>query len=370
MEKGKVGRMYLDHRALQRIGRILENVENKALLMDEQGNILYPENDRRQLTLPEKILDNPHETLVYGGVTLIGVKVEHLPKDESTLFLCLEGDNKDVRSCARLCAELISASLRTSGGGTDTAQALRLILKGEADISELESLAMSHSIPMDQSRFVMCIYSRTVQSDVIAKALDNLIDHDNDIYTDVSRSTTVLVKALPQEHGFDDIKNSVQRIYNGLYEAGYDVIIGASDPRRLISEFPGALAEAREAINVGSVYRSREKMFIFRSLLLERFLNTVPKNNVIPYGTMIFNAQTARLFNEEMIHTIEVFFENNLNLSEAARKLYIHRNTLVYRLEKVQRLTGFDLREFDDAVTFKLMMLLSRNGSTPIKNMI
>lgn len=363
-------RMYLDHRSLQRIGRILENVENKALLMDEHGIVIYPENDGRQLTLPEAILKNPLVTLVYGGVTLIGIRVEHLPKDESMLFLCLEGDNKDVRSCARLCAELIAASLKTGSSGTDAHQALRHILKGEADISELESLAMAHSIPMDQHRFVMCIYSRTVQSDIIAKAVDALIDHDNDIYTDISRSTLVIIKALQDEHGFDNIKNVTQLIYSGLHNAGFDVIIGVSDPRRLISELPEALNEAREAINVGSIYRSGEKVFVYRSLLLERFLNTVPKNNVIPYGTMVFNAQTARLFNEEMIHTIEVFFENNLNLSEAARKLYIHRNTLVYRLEKVQRLTGFDLREFDDAVTFKMMMLLSRNGSASIKNII
>ena len=72
--------------------------------------------------------------------------------------------------------------------------------------------------------------------------------------------------------------------------------------------------------------------------------------------------RTARLFNEEMLSTIEKFFENSLNLSETARQLYIHRNTLVYRLDKVQRATGLDLRAFDDAVTFKLMMLLGKNS--------
>jgi len=79
---------------------------------------------------------------------------------------------------------------------------------------------------------------------------------------------------------------------------------------------------------------------------------------------MIFNRKTARLFNDEMVHTIETFFDNSLNLSETARKLYIHRNTLVYRLEKVQRAIGLDLRNFDDAVTFKMMMLLGKNTTT------
>ena len=108
-------------------------------------------------------------------------------------------------------------------------------------------------------------------------------------------------------------------------------------------------------------------VFVYRKLLIERFLADVPKEMGQRYNAMLFNRKTARLFNDEMIHTIEKFFENSLNLSETARQLYIHRNTLVYRLDKVQRVIGLDLRAFDDAVTFKMMMLLGKNGA-PEKN--
>ena len=356
--------MYLDHRALQRIARVIENIENKTLLMDDQGNVLYPEGDKRQLTLPEAVLKNPYEPLIYGGVTLIGIRAEHTAKEESLLFLCLDGDSRDVRSCARLCAELISMTLKANVANADRAQALRLILRGDGDASECESLAIAHSIPTEQNRCVICIYCREVASETVARKLDELIDNETDMYTDLSRSSLALVKALPMENGFDDLRNVATDLDKAFFEAGLDVVIGVSDPRRLLSELPEALAEAREAINVGGIYRSDERLLIYRRLMLERFLTTVPRTSGLSYGSMVFNARTARLFNEEMIHTIEVFFENNLNLSEAARKLYIHRNTLVYRLEKVQRATGFDLREFDDAVTFKLMMLLSRNANT------
>ena len=356
--------MYLDHRALQRIARVIENIENKTLLMDDQGNVLYPEGDKRQLTLPEAVLKNPYEPLIYGGVTLIGIRAEHTAKEESLLFLCLDGDSRDVRSCARLCAELISMTLKANVANADRAQALRLILRGDGDASECESLAIAHSIPTEQNRCVICIYCREVASETVAQKLDELIDNETDMYTDLSRSSLALVKALPMENGFDDLRNVATELDKAFFEAGLDVVIGVSDPRRLLSELPEALAEAREAINVGGIYRSDERLLIYRRLMLERFLTTVPRTSGLSYGSMVFNARTARLFNEEMIHTIEVFFENNLNLSEAARKLYIHRNTLVYRLEKVQRATGFDLREFDDAVTFKLMMLLSRNANT------
>ena len=93
----------------------------------------------------------------------------------------------------------------------------------------------------------------------------------------------------------------------------------------------------------------------------------MPRDMGLRYNAMMFNRKTARLFNEEMIHTIEKFFENSLNLSETARQLYIHRNTLVYRLDKVQRAIGLDLRNFDDAVTFKMMMLLGKSGMEKIR---
>ena len=75
---------------------------------------------------------------------------------------------------------------------------------------------------------------------------------------------------------------------------------------------------------------------------------------------MLFNRKNQRLFNEEMLYTIEMFFKKDLNLSDTARQLYIHRNTLVYRLDKVQRQTGLDLRSFDDAITFKILMELKK----------
>lgn len=353
--------MYLDHRAALRIARVLEQIDIPALLMDDQGNVILPEGDQRQLTLPEAVRQNPTEPMLYGGVTLIGARGEHSARDEQQLFLCLNGDGAEVRNCAVLCAELIGMILRVDMGHTDRDQALRLILRGETDGTELESLAAAHDIPVESGRCVIYLHARELTGDQVTKQLRTLIDEEADMLTEVGRHSVALVKALPENPDYDELGVQVQAFDAAFQDAGVDVMIGVSEPRALLRELPDAFSEAREAINVGSVYRATDRVFIYRRLLLERFLDTVAQPSASSFGAMIFNNKTARLFNDEMVHTIEVFFENNLNLSEAARKLYIHRNTLVYRLEKVQRLTGFDLREFDDAVTFKLMMLLSKN---------
>lgn len=329
--------------------------------MDDQGNVILPEGDQRQLTLPEAVRQNPTEPLLYGGVTLIGARGEHGALGDQQLFLCLNGDGAEVRNCAILSAELIGMILRVDMGHTDRDQALRLILRGETDGTELESLAATHEIPVEVNRLVIYLYARELTGDQVAKHLRALINEEADMLAEVGRHSVALVKALPENPDFDELALEIQAYDAAFQDAGMDVMIGVSEPRAQLSELPDAFSEARESINVGAVYRAHNRVFVYRRLLLERFLDTVSPPSAAAFGSMIFSNKTARLFNDEMIHTIEVFFENNLNLSEAARKLYIHRNTLVYRLEKVQRLTGFDLREFDDAVTFKLMMLLSKN---------
>lgn len=353
--------MYLDHRAALRIARILEQIDIPALLMDDQGNVVLPEGDQRQLTLPEAVRQNPTEPMLYGGVTLIGARGEHGARDDQQLFLCLNGDGAEVRNCAVLCAELIGMILRVDMGHTDRDQALRLILRGEIDGTELESLVAAHEIPVEMNRCIIYLHARELTGDQVTKQLRALIDAKMDMLTDVGRHSVALVKALPESPDYDEVYAQVQAFDAAFQDVGMDVMIGVSEPRVLLGELPDAFTEAREAINVGSIYRSSDRIFVYRRLLLERFLDTISPPAASSFSAMVFNNKTARLFNDEMVHTIEVFFANNLNLSEAARKLYIHRNTLVYRLEKVQRLTGFDLREFDDAVTFKLMMLLSKN---------
>ena len=357
--------MYLDHHAVQRIAHILEQIDNPALLMDDGGNVLYPEGDQRHLTLPEAVRNDPSRPLIYGGVTLIGIRPEHLPGEEGRLYLCLTGDSGDVRNCAVLASELIGMILKVDIGATDRSQALRLILRGENDAAEMESLAAAHGFEMDGERCVVCLYSRTLTCDQISQQLSEVLDAERDMFTDMSRHSVAVVRQLPRESSFEDLQKLTADLENAFAEADMDVLIGVSDPRENLTQLQAAMAEAREASNVGSHFRADERVFLYRRLLLERFLATIPNEAGAAYGARIFNVQTARLFNEEMVHTIEVFFKNNLNLSEAARKLYIHRNTLVYRLEKVQRLTGFDLRQFDDAVTFKLMMLLNRSGNAP-----
>ena len=147
-----------------------------------------------------------------------------------------------------------------------------------------------------------------------------------------------------------------------MSETAHQMTVGIGRSRHTIDELGESYAEARRAIEVGRIFQPEESIFAFSRLILERFLMELPQDISAYYHNLLFNRRTARLFNEEMLYTIDMFFKKDLNLSDTARQLYIHRNTLVYRLDKVQRQTGLDLRSFEDAVTFKILMELKKCG--------
>ena len=349
--------MYLDHRITIKISRVLDMVDMSALLLDAAGNVILPEGYQRVFTLPEELRQNPTVPFVYGGVTLIGTG------DDQPVFVCLQGANEDVKKCALLCAELINLLLREDMSETTREQALRVILRGEVEGAELESMAAEHDIPMQKLRCVMYFYFQDMEVESAMQVMGNALTDGDDMMTEVGRHAVAMLKTV-EEDGLADVEEFARAFESSfLTETGATVFIGISDPREALADIPQAYREAHNAINVGRVYHSAKHVFTHRSLLLERFLSDVSPEMGMSYNNCIFNRSTARLFNDEMVHTIETFFDNSLNLSETARKLYIHRNTLVYRLEKVQHAIGLDLRNFDDAVTFKMMMLLGKGGS-------
>ena len=333
--------MYLDHRITIKIARILDMIDLSALLLDANGNVILPEGDQRVFNLPEPMRTNPTMPLIYGGVTLIGTS------EEQPIYICLQGDSEEIKKCAVLCAELINLILREDMSHTSCEQSLRLMLRGEIESAEFEALAAEHNIPVEKKRCVLYFYFVDIEAEAAMQILNDSKDDDGDLLAEVGRHSLAMLKGVDEEVNFAELEEYAKAIeMSFLTENGTAVYVGISNPRDDLVSIPEAYEEARSAINVG---------------------RDVPTDMCSSYNSMIFNRKTARLFNDEMVHTIEAFFDNSLNLSETARKLYIHRNTLVYRLEKVQRAIGLDLRNFDDAVTFKMMMLLGKN-TTPRKN--
>jgi hypothetical protein len=117
--------MYLDHHVLHRICNVLDMLGAGTLLMDKEGHVLYPQDDGRKLSIPEKVVANSTEPIVYGGVTLMGITDSALNDDSSHLYVCVPGDNSDVQKCVRLCCELIRVIITSGPDESDRNHAYR-----------------------------------------------------------------------------------------------------------------------------------------------------------------------------------------------------------------------------------------------------
>ena len=350
--------MYMDHRIISKISKVLARMDMSVMVLDGNGLVILPEDDPRVFALPEALLKNPTQPMVYGGVTLIGTD------DTQPVYVCLQGDSPEVRNCAVLMAQLISTVAQNDLEQADASQSMRLVLRGEIDGNELTNVAREYSIPLQKARAVVLFQFPNLDEEKSIAIIRKHIDENaGDMLMDMGRHTAAMIYHVDAHAEGFNVEKFVEKVIRSYQEqTGQSMNAGISDVREDISELADAYVQSRDSIAVGFIYHPEQQVYVYSHLLLERFLNELPQETRQRYHELMFNRKNARLFNEEMLSTMEKFFANSLNLSETARQLYIHRNTLVYRLDKVQRATGLDLRAFDDAVTFKLMILLGKSG--------
>ena len=306
----------------------------------------------------------PGEVLSYGGAKYIAVPKTHI------VLSCPEAAAGGAE-VLKLACELVSALSAANDNYTENSyDVYRRALRGELAGSELEALSHEHQLPADLERCVLVFH--IVQTDN-ERAYDLLKDitplQEKDVLIDMDRHTVVLIKDVSEEGDMDDLSQFAQALQETLMgETAHQMTIGIGRMRHTMDELRESYMEARRAIEVGRTFKPDNSIYAYSRLILERFLMELPQDISAYYHSLLFNRKNQRLFNEEMLYTIDMFFKKDLNLSDTARQLYIHRNTLVYRLDKVQKQIGLDLRSFEDAVTFKILMELQKvSGDRPVR---
>lgn len=294
-------------------------------------------------------------------VTINGAKYCVVPK--AHILLTCNAATPGSDEMLKLACELVATMNNTNDTHSETIyDVYRRALRGELAGSELEALSHEHQLPADMKRCVLVFH--IVQTDNV-RAYDLLKDitplEEKDVLVDMDRHSVVLIKDMSEDDDLDEITQFAQALQETLMgETAHQMTIGIGRSRHTMDELRESYMEARKAIEVGRIFRAEESIYVYTRLILERFLMELPQDISAYYHSLLFNRKNQRLFNEEMLYTIDMFFKKDLNLSDTARQLYIHRNTLVYRLDKVQKQIGLDLRSFEDAVTFKILMELKK----------
>ena len=204
----------------------------------------------------------------------------------------------------------------------------------------------------------------------VLEIIQNLFqDRQRDFVLSVSEADVVVIKELTNEDHPDEVSKMAENIQNTVRsELGVKTVIGIGSPAYHLRELADRYKEAQVAIEVGKVFDTEKTIINYENLGIGRIIYQLPTTLCEMFLSEVFKKNPIEALDADTLDTINKFFENNLNVSETSRKLYVHRNTLVYRLEKIKKITGLDLREFDHAIVFKVAMMVkkyldSQNGA-------
>ncbi len=172
--------------------------------------------------------------------------------------------------------------------------------------------------------------------------------------------STVLVKEIKQEFDYKEITKTSRIIIDTLSSELVKAKVGVGTVVDNIKDIGRSYKEAEMALLIGGIFDDDQPVNDYNRLGIGRLIYQLPTTSCTLFLNEVFKDGSFESLDSETMSTIQKFFENNLNVSETSRQLYIHRNTLVYRLDKIQKITGLDLRMFDDAIIFKVAMLVKK----------
>ncbi len=214
----------------------------------------------------------------------------------------------------------------------------------------------------DVSRVVLIIRV-TSGSDISAYDVVNTLfpDKQKDFVFNISETDTVVVKEIRKGIDHHDLEKLAASISDTLSGEHYiKAVVGIGTPIANVKDLATSFKEAQIAMEVGKVFDTEQRIVSYENLGIARLIYQLPTTLCEMFIKEVFKQGSIDSLDQETLFTIQRFFENNLNVSETSRGLFVHRNTLVYRLEKIKKLTGLDLREFDDAIVFKVALMVKK----------
>ncbi len=222
----------------------------------------------------------------------------------------------------------------------------------------------------EASRVVLLIRLLEKNDVSVYDIIQNLFpDKTKDFVINISESDIALVKEVKTDIDSKDLEKLARSISDALTSEFYaNALVGIGTPVVGVKDLARSFKEAQVALEVGKVFDTERNIVSYDHLGIARLIYQLPVTLCEMFLKEIFKVGSIETLDQETLFTIQRFFENNLNVSETSRKLFVHRNTLVYRLEKIKKLTGLDLREFDDAIVFKVALMVKKYlDANPVK---
>ena len=303
-------------------------------------------------------VDSPADSQVIQGYQFFKVFDEH----QLEYILLAKGASDDVYMVGKLAAFQIQNLLVAYKERFDKDNFIKNLLLDNLLLVDIYNRAKKLHIEADVRRVVMILEMPQEKDHSSMESVKSLFGgKSKDFITAVDEKSIIVVKELEDGENYPEMDQLAHTILDtlgmgndGKTHMAYGTIVNE------LKEVSRSYKEARMALDVGKIFFGDKEVIAYSSLGIGRLIYQLPIPLCKMFIKEIFGGKSPDDFDEETLVTIDKFFENSLNVSETSRQLYIHRNTLVYRLDKLQKSTGLDLRVFEDAITFKIALMVVR----------
>lgn len=284
--------------------------------------------------------------------------------DENQLeyIILVKGETDDEYMIGKIAAFQIQNLLVAYKERFDKDNFIKNLLLDNLLLIDIYNRAKKLHIDTDVRRVVFIIETQNEKDSGALETVKGLFSgKSRDFITAVDEKNIIFVREVKQGETYEDLAQVAQVIVDGLSADGSaNVHVAFGTIVNEIKEVSRSYKEAKMALDVGKIFFSDKNIVAYSKLGIGRLIYQLPLPLCKMFIKEIFDGRNADDFDEETLTTINKFFENSLNVSETSRQLYIHRNTLVYRLDKLQKSTNLDLRVFEDAITFKIALMVAK----------
>ena len=350
--------MISNHILQQTVDGLKEITKIDLYVADMEGNILA-ETAQSAENMKESIqnfVDSPADSQALRNNQFFKVY------DEGQLeyVVVSKGEGEETYTIGRIAVFQLQNMLVAYKERYDKDNFIKNLLLDNLLLVDIFNRAKKLHIEMNVRRVVYIIETSKEKDNEALETVRGLFTGSGkDFITAVDEKDIILVKELAEGDTYDSLEKTAQVIVDMLNtEAMARVHVAYGTIINDIKEVSRSYKEAKMALDVGKIFYGDKNVMAYSNLGIGRLIYQLPMPLCKIFLKEIFAEQTPNDFDEETLTTINKFFENNLNVSETSRQLYIHRNTLVYRLDKLQKSTGLDLRVFEDAITFQIALMV------------
>lgn len=351
------------------ITRLKDSVDRTVGIIDDTGVIIAC-TDLTKIGLTRREvrdeLQYTSENLHYKGCTY--KTLSNGVKNDYAVFV--DGEDDESAKFADILSVTLQGIKSLYDDKYDKASFIKNVILDNVLPSDIYAKSRELHFNTDCRRIIFIVRFPEHSDIVPLQMMQNMYpDKNKDFVIGITETEIALVKEVRDT--FDDkeaekIACTIRDTFSTEFFT--NVTIGIGTVVESIKELAKSYKEARTAIEIGRVFDNDKSIISYKCLGIGRLIYQLPTTLCELFLDEIFSKGALESIDRETLATVSAFFENNLNISETARKLFVHRNTLVYRLDKIEKITGLDLREFDNAITFKVALMVKKYLKTkPVK---